>query len=135
MSADAHHSTSGRFYITIPIFYPNAKLHLGHAFATTLADILARYHRLKGEQVYFLTGADENTEKVVRAAQAAGKSTSQYLDEIVTGFQGLFGSLSISYDQFIRTSDEKRHWPGATALCERLVAAGDVATHTHQGLY
>src|SRR3989344_2833514 len=135
MSADAHHSTSGRFYITIPIFYPNAKLHLGHAFATTLADILARYHRLKGEQVYFLTGADENTEKVVRAAQAAGKSTRQYLDEIITGFQGLFGSLSISYDQFIRTSDEKRHWPGAAELWERLVAAGDIEKRTYEGLY
>lgn len=136
MSADFQQKVN-TFYITTPIFYPNAKLHLGHAYTTTLTDILVRYHRelLGKENVYFLTGADENTEKVVRVAKASGKETGVYLDEIVDGFKNLFGSLSISYDQFIRTSDEKRHWPGAIALWRKLAAVGDIEKRTYEGLY
>ena len=106
MEKKSSNSDSHSFYITTPIFYPNARLHLGHAYTTTVCDILARYHRLKGDKTYFLTGSDENTEKVVRAATVAGKSTKDYLDEIVGNFKDLFSKLGISYDQFIRTTDE-----------------------------
>ena len=123
------------FYITTPIFYPNANLHMGHAYSTTLADIIARYHRIKGEEVYFLTGADENTEKVVLAAKIAEKTTTEYLDGIVSNFKDLFKKLDISYDQFIRTSDQKRHWPGAQELWNRITNAGDLEKRIYKGLY
>ncbi|HEY9481231.1 MAG TPA: methionine--tRNA ligase [Candidatus Paceibacterota bacterium] len=123
------------FYITTPIFYPNGFLHMGHAYVTTLCDVLARYHRLSGDQTYFLTGADENTEKVVRAAKAVGKDPKIYLDEIVKSFRDLFDSFEISYDQFIRTSDEKVHWPGAQEVWKRLVASGDIEKRSYEGLY
>ncbi len=126
-----------KFYITTPIFYPNANLHMGHAYSTTVSDIIARYERLNfgKEGVYFLTGADENTEKVVRAAKAVGKETREYLDGIVANFKSLFSDLEISYDQFIRTSDEKVHWPGAVELWKRIAAAGDLEKRTYEGLY
>ena len=123
------------FYITTPIFYPNANLHMGHAYTTTLSDMLARYHRLMGEDVYLLTGADENTEKVVRAAKAAGLGSREYLDTIVAGFKDLFGKLGISFDQFIRTSDEVVHFPGAVEMWRRLVASGDIEKRSYSGLY
>jgi len=124
-----------KFYITTPIFYPNAKLHLGHAYTTTLCDIAARYHRLAGEKVYLLTGSDENTQKVVQAARAAGVEVKPFLDGIVKNFKQLFERLDISYDQFIRTSDERAHWPGAVALWRKLDAAGDLYKKEYEGLY
>ena len=72
-----------KFYLTTPIFYPNANLHLGHAYTTTLSDILVRYHRLLGEKTYFLTGSDENTQKISLAARAAGKDKEVFLNEII----------------------------------------------------
>ncbi len=123
------------FYITTPIFYPNAKLHMGHAYTSTISDIIARYHRLKNEEVYFLTGADENTEKVVRAAKALGVETNKYLNDTVANFKGLFSKLDISYDQFLRTSDKEVHWPGAQELWTKLVAAGDIEKRSYEGLY
>ncbi len=125
------------FYITTPIFYPNARPHLGHAYTATVADILARYHRTAGDEVYFLTGLDENTEKVARAARAVGQETGDYLNTVVNSFRDLFSGdkLNISYEQFIRTSDERVHWPGARALWKRLADAGDLYTASYDGLY
>lgn len=123
------------FYLTTPIFYPNAKLHLGHAYTTTLSDIIIRYHRLKGEEAYFLTGSDENTQKMVEAARKEGKEPIKFLDEIVARFSSLFKELSISYDQFIRTTDQEKHWPGAQALWEKLEEAGDIYKKEYEGLY
>ncbi len=123
------------FYITTPIFYPNAKLHLGHAYTTTVSDILARYQRLVGNEVYFLTGSDENTQKMIDAARKEGKDPIIFLDEIVDKFASLFGELNISYDQFIRTTDQQKHWPGAQALWQKLVAAGDIYKKEYEGLY
>ena len=125
------------FFLTTPIFYPNAKPHLGHAYTATLADILARFHRARGEEVYLLVGVDENTEKVARAARAAGQETREYLNGVVATFQDLFSprKLNISYDQFIRTSDERAHWPGAQALWRRLEASGDLVQRAYEGLY
>jgi len=124
-----------KFYLTTPIFYPNAKLHMGHAYTTVLADALARYHRLRSEETYLLTGSDENTEKVVRAAKDAGVDVKTFLDGIVSNFKSLFSSLGSSYDQFIRTSDEKIHYPGAQALWQKLVEAGDIYKSSYEGLY
>ncbi len=124
-----------KFYLTTPIFYPNAKLHLGHAYTTTVSDILVRWRRLQGDNTYFLTGSDENTQKVVQAAAAAGVDTKLFLNGIVENFKSLFGSLGISYDQFIRTSDEAAHWPGAIALWKQLEAAGDLYKKEYEGLY
>lgn len=123
------------FYVTTPIYYPNARLHMGHAYTTTLCDILARYHRVLGESTYLLTGSDENSEKVVRAAQAAGIPLAQYLNDIVMGFGELYNALGIGFDQFIRTTDQVNHWPGAQALWLRLVQSGDIYRATYQGLY
>ncbi|TSC84592.1 MAG: methionyl-tRNA synthetase [Parcubacteria group bacterium Gr01-1014_17] len=124
-------------YITTPIFYPNAKPHLGHAYTATLADIFARHRRLSGDEVYLLTGVDENTEKVVRAAIAVGQDTKSYLDGVVSAFTDLFSAqkLNISYDQFIRTSNEKVHWPGAQAMWQKLVDAGDIYPASYDGFY
>lgn len=124
-----------KFFLTTPIFYPNANLHLGHAYTTTLSDILVRYHRLQKEKVYFLTGSDENTQKIVIAAKEAGQNTKEFLDTRVEGFKKLFLGLNISYDQFIRTSDEKIHWPGAQKLWLKLAEAGDLYKKEYEGLY
>lgn len=124
-----------KFYITTPIFYPNAKLHMGHAYTTVLADSLARYKKLLGEEVYFLTGSDENTEKVVRAAKDAGKETELYLGEVVENFKDLYVKLDINYDQFVRTSDQKVHWLGAQELWKKLEASGDLEKRSYEGLY
>ncbi len=124
-----------KFYLTTPIFYPNAKLHLGHAYTTTISDILVRYRRLIGEKVYFLTGADENTQKIVIAAREAGQTTKEFLGGTIENFKKLFASLDISYDQFIRTSDEEVHWPGARLLWQKLAASGDIYKKEYEGLY
>jgi len=108
---------------------------MGHAYTTIICDILARSKRLQGEEVYFLTGADENTEKVVRAAKEAGESTEKYLNDIVENFGDLFAKLEITNNQFIRTSDEKRHWPGVIEIWKRLVKAGDIEKRSYEGLY
>ena len=124
------------FYLTTPIFYPNAKLHMGHAYTTTLSDAIVRYHRdILGEKSYFLTGSDENTQKMIDAAQKAGKEPIEFLDEIVAKFTTLFIELNISYDQFIRTTDQKQHWPGAQYLWTKLVEADDIYKKQYEGLY
>ncbi len=123
------------FFITTPIFYPNANLHLGHAYTSTVCDVMARYNRIAGDETYFLTGSDENTEKVVRAARVAGKDAGTYLDEININFKNLFSKLGISYDQFIRTTDEKSHWPGVVEIWKRLAAQGDLEKRSYKGLY
>lgn len=123
------------FYITTPIFYPNANLHMGHAYTAVISDIFSRYHKLKGEQTYFLTGSDENTQKVVEASLKAGKNPKDFLNEIVLNFKNLFSKLNISYDQFIRTSDEIVHFPGAIKLWQALVSSGDIYKKKYEGLY
>lgn len=123
------------FFITTAIPYMNAPAHIGHAYEQVLADILARYHRTKGETVVFLTGSDEHGSKIVRAAQKADKSTQSFVDEYVKQYQELWRDYLISYDEFIRTSDKERHWPGAQALWSKLIEAGDIYKGTYHGLY
>lgn len=123
------------FYITTPIFYPNAKPHLGHAYVVVLADVIARYHRLRGDDVYFLAGTDENSEKIKHAAEAAGRGVEEFTDGVVQTFRKFFGELDVSYSQFIRTSDKEAHWPGPLLLWKRLLDAGDIYKGVYEGLY
>lgn len=123
------------FYITTPIYYPNAQPHVGQAYTTLLCDVMTRCHRLMGDEVYFLTGTDENTEKVVRAAEKEGKEPSEYMQGIVETFKDLYKNLGIEYSQFIRTSDEIIHWPGAIEMWKRLQERGDIYKGEYHGLY
>lgn len=122
-------------YITTPIFYPNAELHMGHAFTVTLCDILVRYYRLRGHEVHFLSGSDEHASKIVRIAEKEGKKPAEFIDGIVEAFKKLYSDLDISYDQFIRTSDKETHWPGAQKLWNELVARGDIYKKSYRGMY
>ena len=109
-----------KFYITTPIYYINAEPHIGHAYTTVIADIFARWHRLKGEDVFFLTGLDENSVKTVQAAKAHGFSDPQtYADWMAEKWISVWKTLNISYDDFIRTTQE-RHKQNVRALFTRL---------------
>jgi methionyl-tRNA synthetase len=95
----------GAFYVTTPIYYPNAPPHIGHAYTTIYADVLARYHRLRGEETFYLTGTDEHGLKLQRAAERAGRSPKELVDEMAGVYRRYWAMLDISYDRFIRTTD------------------------------
>ena len=122
----------GKFYITTPIYYPSAKLHIGHAYCTTLADVIARYHREKGDETYFLTGTDEHGEKIQKNAEAAGKTPQEFVDEIVTGIQKLWKTLRISNNDYIRTT-EKRHMDVVQKVFTRMLNQGDIYLGEYEG--
>jgi len=122
------------FYITTPIYYPSAKLHIGHAYCTTIADAIARFHRLEGDDVFFLTGSDEHGLKIEQKAEAAGVKPIEYTDKIVAGFQNLWKRLSISNDDFIRTTQE-RHVRVVQEVFRRIYAKGDIYKGKYTGLY
>lgn len=124
-----------KFYITTPIFYPNAKLHMGHAYVVTLCDILARAQKIQGKDVYFLTGSDENTGKIIKTVAEGNQNVEEYLKDASKNFKELYSALDISYDQFIRTTDKEKHWPGAIAMWNKLVDAGDIYKSKYVGLY
>src|SRR6184192_1338789 len=96
-----------RYYVTTPIYYVNATPHIGHAYTTIAADVLARYHRGRGDDVFFLTGTDEHGAKVAEAATARGRSPKEFVDEIVGHFKGAWETLDLSHDYFVRTSDAR----------------------------
>ena len=122
------------FYITTPIYYPSAKLHIGHAYCTTVADTIARYKRLAGFDVFFLTGSDEHGQKIQQAAEKEGVTPLQYVDRIVAGFQELWRLLGISYDDFIRTSEE-RHHELVQYIFQKIYDQGDIYKGAYKGLY
>ncbi len=124
-----------KFYITTAIDYVNASPHLGHALEKAQADAVARYNRLLGKEVYFLTGTDEHGIKILRSAQAAGKNVAEFSKENAEKFKKLSKDLNISNDDFIRTSDKKRHWPGAAALWNKLAESGDIYKGKYKGYY
>src|SRR5918911_1014819 len=97
----------GRFYLTTPIYYVNDVPHGGHAYTTLAADALARYHRLRGDDVWFLTGTDEHGQNVARWADEHGETPQAYVDRIASAFRRLWDHLGISYDDFIRTTEER----------------------------
>lgn len=122
------------FYITTPIYYPSAKLHIGHAYCTTIADSVARFHRLAGEDVFFLTGSDEHGQKIQQKAEEQGITPIEYVNPIVAGFQNLWKLLNISNDDFIRTT-EKRHEKVVQEIFRRIYAKGDIYKGSYTGLY
>ncbi|PTM54837.1 methionine--tRNA ligase [Desmospora activa] len=127
-------SVKPSYYITTPIYYPNDKLHIGHAYTTVAGDAMARYKRLRGFDVMYLTGTDEHGQKIQRRAAEAGKSPQAFVDEIVKGIQHLWGQLEISYDDFIRTT-EPRHKRVVQNLFQRLLDQGDIYLDEYEGWY
>lgn len=122
------------FYLTTPIYYPSDKLHIGHAYSTVAGDVMARYKRLRGYDVMYLTGTDEHGQKIERKAQEAGKTPQQFVDDIVAGIKELWRKLDISYDDFIRTT-EPRHKQAVEVIFNRLKAQDDIYLGHYEGWY
>ncbi|WAH37315.1 methionine--tRNA ligase [Alicyclobacillus dauci] len=122
------------FYITTPIYYPNDKLHIGHAYTTVAADAMARYKRLRGYDVYFLTGTDEHGQKIQTRAEQAGLPPKDFLDPIIEWIQALWTKLNISYDDFIRTTQD-RHEKVVADIFEKLLAKDDIYLSQYEGWY
>jgi methionyl-tRNA synthetase len=122
------------FYITTPIYYPSDKLHIGHCYTTVAADAIARFQRLTGKEVHFLTGTDEHGQKIQRQAQAKGKEPSEFVDEIVDWIKELWRDLDITYDDFIRTT-EPRHTEAVQAIFTRFYEQGDIYKDKYEGWY
>ena len=129
MPADAN-----TFYVTTPIYYVNDKPHLGHVYTTMVADVVARYHRLKGDDTFFLTGVDEHAAKVSEMAAARGVTPQQWADENAAEFRGTFDKLELTYDDFVRTSSE-HHKQKVTEYVAALLASGDVYEGEYEGWY
>ncbi|WP_442601246.1 methionine--tRNA ligase [Paenibacillus sp. KN14-4R] len=127
-------SSNKTFYITTPIYYPSAKLHIGHAYTTVAGDAMARYKRLRGYDVMYLTGTDEHGQKIERKAQEKGVTPQQFVDEIVAGIKELWSKLDISYDDFIRTTDE-RHKAVVQKIFKRFMDQGDIYLGTYKDWY
>jgi methionyl-tRNA synthetase len=113
-----------KFYVTTPIYYVNDAPHIGHAYTTVVADVLARFHRMLGDEVYFLTGTDEHGQKIEDSARARGLSPLALADQVVTRYHALWKRLGITHDDFIRTTEE-RHQRGVYKIFEKIAAAGD----------
>lgn len=122
------------FYITTPIYYPNDKLHIGHAFSTVMADAMTRYKRMQGYDTYFLTGTDEHGQKIERVARAAGKHPQEHVDEIVQGIKNLWKVMLISNDDFIRTTEE-RHKKVVQEIFRKIYEQGDIYKSEYEGWY
>jgi len=122
------------FYLTTPIYYPSDNLHIGHAYTTVAADAMARYKRLRGYDVYFLTGTDEHGQKIERKAAEKGKTPQKFVDDIVAGIKELWEKLEITYDDFIRTTED-RHKRSVEKIFKQLVDQGDIYLGTYEGWY
>jgi len=122
------------FFITTPIYYPSDKLHIGHAYSTVAGDVMARYKRLRGYDVMYLTGTDEHGQKIERKAQEKGQSPQQFVDGIVVGIKELWNKLDISYDDFIRTTEE-RHKTAVERIFQQLLDQGDIYLGVYEGWY
>jgi len=125
---------SQKFYVTTPIYYVNDVPHIGHAYTTIIADAVARFQRLCGKQVFFLTGTDEHGQKIERAAAERGLTPKQLADQVVVRFKDLWRALNISYDYFIRTT-EPFHEAGVQKIFKQLKEKGDIYKGTYQGWY
>ena len=123
-----------KYYITTPIFYPNSSPHIGTAYTTVAADTLARYHRLLGDDVYFLTGTDENAQKIFRTAEEKHTDPKIYVDGVVERFKELWKALDISNDDFIRTTEE-RHQKVVQQIFTKLFEQGDIYKSEYSGWY
>jgi len=123
-----------KFYVTAPIYYVNGVPHIGHAYTTIAADVLARYHRMKGEEVFFLTGTDEHGAKVAESAEKAKKSPKEWSDEMSARFRFAWDTLDISFNHFIRTTD-KDHEEAVKKATQRLYEKGFIRKGVYEGLY
>ena len=123
-----------KFYITTPIYYPNGEPHLGHAYTTLAADAVARYHRLAGDDTFFLTGTDEHGVKMVKTAAEKNTTPQQLADENVAVFENLWRELQITHDDFIRTTSE-RHKIGVQTIVQRMLDSGDIYLGAYEGWY
>jgi len=121
-------------YITTPIYYVNDKAHIGHAYTTMIADTVARYSRLRGFNTFFLTGTDEHGQKIEQSATLKNKNPKEYADEISKSFKDLWDNFDISYDHFIRTTDEE-HKSGVQLAFEKMIANGDIYKDSYEGHY
>jgi len=128
------HLMSSKFYLTTPIYYVNDKPHLGHAYTTIAADALARYHRMKKEEVFFLTGTDEHGTKIMEAAEKANKKPKEFCDQISQEFKKTWQNLNISYDYFIRTTS-KKHQKTVEKILLKLKKKGVIYKSKYKGLY
>ena len=127
-------SDQSAFYVTTPIYYVNDRPHIGHVYTTAMADVIARYHRLRGEDVFFLTGTDEHAAKVVDSARERGLTPQQWADQNARAFQETFTRLGMSHDDFIRTS-EARHREKVEKYVKALIESGDVYLGEYEGWY
>ena len=123
-----------KFYITTPIYYPSANFHIGHCYTTIIADTIARYKRLEGYDVFFMTGTDEHGQKIEKKATEAGVSPKEYVDAIVDNAKDLWHALNISYDKFIRTTDTQ-HVLVVQKIFKKLYEQGDIYKGEYKGLY
>ncbi|MDR2487088.1 MAG: class I tRNA ligase family protein, partial [Clostridiales Family XIII bacterium] len=126
--------TKGKYYITTPIYYPSAGLHVGHTYCTVMADAVARFKRLQGYDVMFLTGTDEHGQKIQQIAEAAGMQPQAYVDGIVEGIMKLWETMEISYDDFIRTTED-RHKERVQEIFRRIYEKGDIYKGKYEGWY
>lgn len=122
------------FYVTTPIYYVNGVPHIGHAYTTVACDVIARYHRLRGEAVFFLTGTDEHSQNVARIAEENGVSPGEWTDRMIPEWKRVWERLQISYDDFIRTSED-RHTRAVQEFVKALYDRGDVYLGTYEGPY
>jgi methionyl-tRNA synthetase len=122
------------FYVTTPIYYVNASPHIGHAYTTIVADVMARYYRMNGYRTFFLTGTDEHGDKIAEAAQKAGISPKAYADDISAQFRALWPELSVTNDHFIRTTD-KNHIETVTRILQQVYDQGDIYFGSYEGYY
>ncbi|USK33946.1 methionine--tRNA ligase [Bacillus sp. F19] len=122
------------FYITTPIYYPSGKLHIGHAYTTVAGDAMARYKRMRGFDVMYLTGTDEHGQKIQRKAEEIGVTPQKYVDDIVSGIKDLWRKLDISYDDFIRTTED-RHKEIVEKVFAKLLEQGDIYLDQYEGWY
>ena len=121
-------------YITTPIYYVNDVAHIGHAYTTIIADTLARHARLTGKNTFFLTGTDEHGQKIETSAAARGKSPKEYADEVSGKFKALWDDFDITYDKFIRTTDEE-HKIGVQHAFQKMFDKGDIYKGNYEGNY
>ena len=126
--------SKGTYYITTPIYYPSSNLHIGHTYCTVMADAMARFKRLSGYDVRFLTGTDEHGQKIQTLADAKGVTPQAYVDEVVDGIKKLWATMEISYDDFIRTT-EPRHVKRVQQIFMKMYEKGDIYKGEYEGLY
>lgn len=126
--------TTKKFYVTTPIYYVNARPHLGSLYSTLLADVAARYHKLHHKKVFFLTGTDEHGQKIAQSAAAVGKQPKEFVDSFIAPFQDVWQLYNIDYSKFIRTTDPQ-HIRAVQAWLKRLIETGDIYKSHYAGFY